>query len=97
MLVSIQHTGLCNNITMACRPDFTHAMVGKSTQGSLLEVQQRINQRLMKRNNSSAEDMVRSMMKPNLDRISLENGHPTVGSWRIADRCAAPKVMTSRS
>ena len=63
-------------------------MVGKSVQGSLLEVQQRINQRLMKRNNSSAEDMVRSMMKPNLDRISLENGKPTAAAWRIADRLA---------
>ena len=70
-----------------CRQDFTRAMVGKSTQGSLLDVQQRINQRLMKRNNSSAEDMMRSMMKPHLDRASLENGTAMAPSWRIADRC----------
>ena len=67
-------------------------MVGKSVQGTLLEVQQRINQRLMKRNNSSAEDMVRSMMKPNLDRISLENGKPAPAAWRIADRLAASRT-----
>jgi len=61
-------------------------MVGSSVHGAFLEVQQRINQRIMKRNNSSAEDMVRSMMKPVLDRSSIEATRPNIAAWRIADR-----------
>ena len=45
-------------------------MVGSSVHGALLEVQQRINQRIMKRNNSSAEDMVISLL-PVLKRYLL--------------------------
>ena len=65
-------------------------MVGRSAQGALLEGQQRMNQRIMKRNNSSAEDMVRSMSKPfGRDNVAAaQNGSPDV-PWRIADRCFA--------
>ena len=62
-------------------------MVGSSVHGALLEVQQRINQRIMKRNNSSAEDMVRSMLKPVLDRSSIDAARPNIAAWRITDRC----------
>ena len=59
-------------------------MVGATPQGALLEVQQRTNQRIMKRSNSSAEDMMRGMIRPHLERASIEasSGAP----WRIADR-----------
>ena len=63
-------------------------MVGATPQGALLEVQQRTNQRIMKRSNSSAEDMMRGMIRPHLERASIEasieasSGTP----WRIADR-----------
>ena len=70
-------------------------MVGSTPHRDLIEGQQRTNQRIMKRNNSSAEDMVRSMIKPKLDRTSLESAAPQdASSWRIADRLKAfPKEV----
>ena len=59
-------------------------MVGATPQGALLEVQQRTNQRIMKRSNSSAEDMMRGMIRPLLERTSIDNSSGT--PWRIADR-----------
>ena len=60
-------------------------MVGMSSHAPLLEIQQRINQRIMKRNNSSAEEMVRRMLKPGLER-EPEIIEELISPWRIADK-----------
>ncbi|KAK9905950.1 hypothetical protein WJX75_009398 [Coccomyxa subellipsoidea] len=70
--------------------EFTHAMAANGKHASMLRGQRSTNERHLKRNMSSAEDILRSQLKPSIGspEAVVPNISPNESSWLIADRIA---------